>query len=202
MQANSHVYKPMKTIQINQKESTCRQWSLNLSRFLNNIPCAEKYRRSLLHLSPLWARAFLGVFRKLSLNWESSALFDLADDSIGGVFASEKLITVTVVNKDWNDLSANSVNKCIIVISKSLFYVICQQDVSSSEGPFLSVPLRGPLKPPFCAAAAWRCLTFPLSPRRNPPWLPRKPKPSFLHGTFPQALASPNLNKLALSEHT
>lgn len=72
------------------------------------------------------------------------------------------------------------------------------------RGTFLQFPPWRPLKPPFCATAAvaWRRLTFPVSPRRNPPWLSRKLKPSFLQGTFPQASASPNLNKLALSEHT
>ena len=73
-------------------------------------------------------------------------MFDLSDDSISGEFAespsaSEKLITVSVVNQDWNVLSANSVNKCIIVISKSLFYVICHKDASSTEEPFFSFPL-------------------------------------------------------------
>ena len=120
--------------------------------------------------------------------------------------ASEKLITVSVVNKDRNDLSANYVNKCITVISKNLLYVICQQDASSTEGPFFSLaPIQWPLKPllfPATAAVAWRLLTFCLSPHRNPPLLSRKLKPSFLRGTFTQASASPDLNKLVLSEHT
>lgn len=120
--------------------------------------------------------------------------------------ASEKLITVSVVNKDWNDLSANSVNKCITVISKNLLYVICQQDASSTEGPFCSLaPIQWPLKP--LSVSSYCCCgleapDLPSLPHRNPPLLSRKLKPSFLRGTFTQASASPNLNKLALPEHT